>query len=132
MPKTLRLILGDQLNYQHSWFAENDSSITYLMLELRQETDYVPHHIQKVIAFFLSMRNFAEHLKTQGHQVNYFRLDHEDNTQDLEKMIMSLVKKYDFDQFEYQLPDEYRLDVQLKSISKNLDIPCRSVDSEHF
>lgn len=132
MPKTLRLILGDQLNSQHSWYEEKDASITYLMLELKQETDYVAHHIQKVIAFFLSMRNFSQHLKTQGHQVIYVTLNQEDNFQDLRKMIQSLVKKHDFDQFEYQLPDEYRLDEQLKSICKNLSIPCRSVDSEHF
>lgn len=132
MPKTLRLILGDQLNSKHSWFEEVDDSNTYLMLELRQETDYVPHHIQKVVAFFLSMRTFAEHLKAQGHQVNYVQLDDKDNTQNLEKMIKSYVEKYDFDRFEYQLPDEYRLDEQLKSIIGNLPIPCRSVDSEHF
>ncbi|WBL42567.1 cryptochrome/photolyase family protein [Algoriphagus halophytocola] len=132
MPKTLRLILGDQLNAQHSWFDEKDSSVTYLMLELMQETDYVAHHIQKVVAFFLSMRNFAQHLKTQGHTVNYVKLDQEDNSQDLEKMIQGKVKEHHFEQFEYQLPDEYRLDTQLKSICKNLSIPCRSVDSEHF
>lgn len=132
MSKTLRLILGDQLNYQHSWFSEKESSITYLMLELRQETDYVPHHIQKVIAFFLSMRNFAEHLKAEGHIVNYVKLDQENNSQDLEIMIKMIVKEHNFDQFEYQLPDEYRLDQQLKALSKNLPIPCRSVDSEHF
>ncbi|MEB2776634.1 cryptochrome/photolyase family protein [Algoriphagus sp. D3-2-R+10] len=34
--------------------------------------------------------------------------------------------------FEYQLPDEYRLDEQLKSIIGSLTIPCRSVDTEHF
>lgn len=132
MPKTLRLILGDQLNSQHSWFEKIDNSYTYLMLELRQETDYVSHHIQKVIAFFLSMRTFAEELKDLRHQVSYVRLDAKDNSHDLEKMIKSYVEKHKFDQFEYQLPDEYRLDEQLKTIGKNLSIPCRGVDSEHF
>ncbi|RAI95089.1 cryptochrome/photolyase family protein [Algoriphagus yeomjeoni] len=132
MPKTLRLILGDQLNSQHSWFEEQDSSITYLMLEMRQETDYVPHHIQKVIAFFLSMRNFTKDLETKGHQVIYVSLDAKDNSQNLEEMINSMVDQHNFDQFEYQLPDEYRLDEQLKTIGKNLGIPCRGVDSEHF
>ncbi|WP_425636822.1 cryptochrome/photolyase family protein [Algoriphagus yeomjeoni] len=132
MSKTLRLILGDQLNSQHSWFEEQDSSTTYLMLEMRQETDYVPHHIQKVIAFFLSMRNFAKDLETKGHQVIYISLDAKDNSQNLEEMINSFVEKDNFDQFEYQLPDEYRLDEQLKTIGKNLGIPCRGVDSEHF
>ncbi len=132
MSKTLRLILGDQLNSQHSWFEEKSEKVTYLMLEMRQETDYVKHHIQKVIAYFLSMRNFAEYLENQGHQVNYFRLDDSDNTHDLEKMILKLVESDDFEQFEYQLPDEYRLDQQLQSICKKLEIPARSVDTEHF
>ena len=32
----------------------------YLMAEMRQETDYAPHHIQKVLAFFAAMRAFAQ------------------------------------------------------------------------
>jgi len=71
MTKTLRLVLGDQLNSKHSWFAVPNSSVTYLMLEMRQETDYVTHHVQKVVGFFLSMRQFAKELQEQGHQFIY-------------------------------------------------------------
>ena len=46
--KTLRLLLGDQLNLQHSWFDEVNPNVIYLMAEMRQETDYVKHHVQKV------------------------------------------------------------------------------------
>jgi len=49
---TLRLVLGDQLNPRHAWFETVDSGILYLVAELRQETDYVRHHVQKVCAFF--------------------------------------------------------------------------------
>jgi deoxyribodipyrimidine photolyase-related protein len=132
MPKTLRLILGDQLNLAHSWFKDVDSEMTYLILEMRQETDYVAHHIQKVTAYFLSMRNFSDQLIHNGHQVLYYQLDQDQNEQDLEKMISKVVQMYSFDQFEYQLPDEYRLDQQLKSISSNLGIPTRGVGTEHF
>ena len=52
--KKLRLILGDQLNHQHSWLQEVNNDTLYVMMEVRQETDYVKHHIQKVIAFFRS------------------------------------------------------------------------------
>jgi deoxyribodipyrimidine photolyase-related protein len=45
--KTLRLILGDQLNSNHSWFKNTDDSVTYVLMEIRTETDYVAHHIQK-------------------------------------------------------------------------------------
>jgi deoxyribodipyrimidine photolyase-related protein len=45
--KTLRLVLGDQLNSNHSWFKAADDSVTYVMMEVRTETDYASHHIQK-------------------------------------------------------------------------------------
>lgn len=45
--KTLRLILGDQLNSNHWWFETKDDSVTYLLMEIRTETDYATHHIQK-------------------------------------------------------------------------------------
>ena len=53
--KTLRLILGDQLNENHSWFSSVDDQILYCIFEMRQETDYVQHHIQKVIGFFAAI-----------------------------------------------------------------------------
>ena len=58
--KTVRLILGDQLNSLHSWFREPVPEVLYVIAELRQETDYVNHHIQKVVAFFMSMSQFAD------------------------------------------------------------------------
>ena len=81
--KTLRLILGDQLNLQHSWFQQKDDTVYYLMAEVRQETDYVKHHIQKVTAFFLAMRNFAEKLQQNGNQIRYYKISDSDNLHDL-------------------------------------------------
>lgn len=132
MTKTLRLVLGDQLNSQHSWFATPSPSVTYLMLEMRQETDYVAHHIQKVVAFFLSMRHFAQTLHEQGHKVYYLTLDDPKNLQDLSAQVHQLVKSGEFTRFEYLLPDEYRLDQQLKACCETLCIPCEAVDTEHF
>lgn len=129
---TLRLILGDQLNHTHSWFKSVKSNIVYIMAEMRQETDYVTHHIQKVVAFFLAMRNFAKWLEKQGHRVIYIEIDAEGNPQNLEQIILETIKKTGATSFEYQLPDEFRLDVQLKKICKNLKIPSKATDTEHF
>jgi deoxyribodipyrimidine photolyase-related protein len=41
--KTLRLILGDQLNASHSWFQKPDDRVTYVIMEIRQEADHVKH-----------------------------------------------------------------------------------------
>ena len=58
----LRLILGDQLNINHSWFKENNHLVTYVMMEVKDETNYVLHHAQKLIATFAAMRFFAKQL----------------------------------------------------------------------
>ncbi|WP_395053406.1 cryptochrome/photolyase family protein [Flavobacterium sp.] len=130
--KTLRLILGDQLNINHSWLSKTDDDVVYLMAEMRQETDYVKHHIQKVVAFFLSMRNFATTLKSKNQQVIYFEITDENNPHDLEKLISQIIQQHKISKFEYQLPDEFRLDEQLKSICKNIKIESEVFDTEHF
>ena len=132
MSKILRLVLGDQLNSQHSWFAAPNPFVTYLMLEMRQETDYVPHHLQKVVGFFLSMRQFAKERQEQGHQFIYLTLDDPQNKQDLSLQIQGLILQDGFTRFEYLLPDEYRLDQQLKACCESLNIPYQAVDTEHF
>ena len=81
---TLRLILGDQLNEKHSWFKKTEENVLYCMMEMRQETDYIQHHIQKVVGFFLAMRTFASNLKAKAHKVEYFTITDKLNTQKLE------------------------------------------------
>lgn len=130
--KTLRLILGDQLNQKHSWFKEVDDNVVYLMAEMRQETDYVKHHIQKVVAFFLAMRSFSEDLSSKGHQFIYLKITDENNPHILEELIKKYIQETSAEKFEYQLPDEFRLDEQLKEICKNLEIETNAVDTEHF
>ena len=129
---TLRLILGDQLNENHSWFQNPDPQIHYLLMEMRQETDYVKHHVQKICAFFLSMRRFSEKLKKLDFQVHYLRLDDPKNFQTLENNLDHFLTKLKCDRFEWQLPDEWRLDQQLKNFFTSHDFEGGPVDSEHF
>jgi deoxyribodipyrimidine photolyase-related protein len=128
----LRFILGDQLNSRHSWYKEKNTNVLYIMMELKQEQEYVRHHIQKIIAFFLAMRNFATFLKQNGHQVKYYTINQTGNTGDLGLMLQKIIDEYQITKFEYQLPDEYRLDEQLKTFCNTLSIPYEAVDSEHF
>ena len=129
---TLRLILGDQLNARHSWFREKDAGVLYVMMELKQETDYVVHHRQKVLAFFAAMRAFGNALNTSGHQVNYIKLDDDTNEQSLTQNLQQLMKKYEVTTLECQQPDEYRLDHQLKSWAGANNIHLSWFDTEHF
>lgn len=130
--KTLRLILGDQLNINHSWFTTMDASVTYVLMELRSETDYAQHHIQKVIGFFASMQNFAKALQQKGHHVIYIYLNDKSNLQTFDKNCEALITTNHFTNFEYQLPDEYRLDEHFKSFTSKLKITSNVCDTEHF
>jgi deoxyribodipyrimidine photolyase-related protein len=132
MKKTLRLILGDQLNSKHSWFQSIDDSVTYILMEIRSETDYAQHHIQKIVGFFAAMQNFAAQLQACQHNVIYIKLNAKENLQCFDQNIIKYIKNYNITHFEYQLPDEYRLDELLKECCKNLAIPSTVSDSEHF
>lgn len=130
--KTLRLILGDQLNASHSWFKGAQEDVLYVMMEMRQETDYVVHHAQKVLAFFGAMRRFAEALEKSGKNVVYLTLDAPENRQDLTENLTYFFNTYKIENFEYQSPDEYRVDSQLKAFVEEISLPTKVYDSEHF
>ena len=132
MKKTLRLILGDQLNSNYSWFKSVDDSVTYVMMEIRTETDYAQHHIQKVVGIFAAMQNFANQLKSNNHNLIYLYLNDENNLQSFQDNIQNLISEHEFNHFEYQLPDEYRVDQDLIELCNTISIPSKSVDSEHF
>ena len=130
--KTLRLILGDQLNPNHSWFKTIDDNTLYVMMEVFQETNYVVHHAQKVIAIFAAMRAFKNTLVEQGHQVHYFKIDAADNQHHFDQNLNQLIKQHQFQEFEYQAPDEYRVDEFLSHFVRQLNISYRMVGTEHF
>ncbi len=129
---TLRLILGDQLDPQHPWYRELRPDVVYLLLEMRQETDYVVHHAQKVIAIFAAMRDFARQLKDSGHRVRHVAIDDASNRQSLTANLDALVAHYGASAFEWQPPDEWRLDAQLNDWAARQPIACRMVDNGHF
>jgi deoxyribodipyrimidine photolyase-related protein len=124
----IRLILGDQLNINHSWFESVDPTVLYVLMEVKTETEYVTHHVQKVVGIFAAMRAFAEELKARGHKVHYIQINDANNQHDFLKNIEALCKKQGVSKVSYQLPDEYRLDQYFK----NLKVSLIPVDSEHF
>lgn len=129
---TLRLVLGDQLNPQHSWFQQVDAQVVYVLMEVRQETDYVLHHAQKILAIFAAMRNLAHQLRTAGHRVRYVALDDASNRQSIPDNLTALAAHYGAQHVQWQQPDEWRLDAQLQDWASTSGLHCSVVDSEHF
>ena len=130
--KTLKLVLGDQLNIKHSWFKEVNDDTLFCLFEMRQETDYVTHHIQKVIGFFAAMRQFAQDVEAQGHQLTYVKINDINNTQSLTSNLSEVIKEHKVEHFEFMYPDEYRLDDQLNTFCDSINISSKVVSGEHF
>ncbi|CAM1354835.1 cryptochrome/photolyase family protein [Tenacibaculum halocynthiae] len=130
--KTLRLILGDQLNIKHSWFKEVNDNVLYCMFETKQEASYVKHHIQKIVGFLGAMRDFSVKLNEKRHSLIYFKINDENNFHDFKNNILQLIEKEDIKHFEYQYPDEYRLNEELETLASSLPISTSVLSSEHF
>ncbi len=132
----IRLVLGDQLNISHSWYEEPRADTLYVLAELKQETDYAKHHIQKVCAFFAAMENFATALEKTGHQVLHLTLDETSEYKDLTHLISHLCSRFGATVFQYQRPDEYRLLQQMRSMTSNNGkddaFDVFEFDTEHF
>ena len=129
---TLRLLLGDQLNPEHSWFATQDDGVVYVLMEVRQETDYVLHHAQKILAIFAAMRDLARQLREAGHRVRYVAIDDASNRQSIPDNLAALMAHYGAHTLQYQHPDEWRLDEQLRTWCAKQTFTVQAVSSEHF
>jgi deoxyribodipyrimidine photolyase-related protein len=79
--RRLALVLGDQLSFDlPSLQALDPQHDAVLLAEVAAETDYVPHHPQKIALIFSAMRHFAEALRERGWRVHYVKLDDVQNS----------------------------------------------------
>ena len=130
--KILRLVLGDQLNIRHSWFDHVDSNVTYVLMEVKSESEYVTHHIQKILAFFGAMRAFAEELRKAGHKVIYLKISDSGNLHSFSLNLKQIIQTGEYSCMQYQHPDEYRLSQFFQGMENELGLPVEAFDSEHF
>lgn len=106
----LRPILADQLSLDLSALSDivlNQDVV--VMCEVRTETDYVPHHPQKIILLFSAMRHFAKELQALGIKVHYVYLDDIENTHDLISEWERIAKLYDCQRVVLTQAGEWRL-----------------------
>lgn len=133
---TLRLILGDQLSSYHSWYATTGNThkpeILYVMMEVLPETNYTLHHIQKLLAVFGAMRNFASWLRDRGARVVYLGINDSENRHGFAENLRQIAELTGAQALEYQEPDEYRLQEQLQHDFAELPLEVRRVGTEHF
>ncbi len=129
--RCIRLVLGDQLNVDHSWFQKPQDDTLIVIAELPEETTYVTHHVQKVCAFFAAMAAFASDLDKLGHQTRHLTLDQTTAYATLPALLDHLIATHRATEFHYQRPDEYRLCDTLRKY-RNAQANISEFDTEHF
>jgi deoxyribodipyrimidine photolyase-related protein len=133
MPKTLRIILGDQLSHDISSLADADPAHdTILMCEVREEATYVRHHKKKIAFLFSAMRHFAEELNDKGFQVRYIKLDDDNNTGSFKGEVERAVKSLNPDTVVVAFPGEYRVWQDMLSWGEDLDLEVDIRDDDRF
>ena len=134
--RTVRLVLGDQLNASHPWWSDSDDQVLTVMMECRQETDYAQHHVQKVLAFFLAMREFAKSRMEEGHRMHYLPISGAHATRPMMEVLAELVQETGAKEVRFQAPDEWRLDEMVQeavaSWPEAYGVTVAVDDTEHF
>ena len=129
----LRFVLGDQLSRSIPALRGIDPSHdTVLMVEVGEETTYVPHHQQKIAFILSAMRHFAEDLRSEGLAVDYVKLDDPDNSGSFTGELERAVRRHLPDEVFVTEPGEFRVLEAIEGWSGRLNIPVHLRPDDRF
>ena len=129
----LRFILGDQLSRDVSALQDLDvKNDVVLMVEVADETRYVPHHPQKIVFILAAMRHFADALRREGVQVDYVRLDDRGNTGSFGSELALAIKRHKPSAIVMTEPGEWRVLQMMQEWRETLPIPLTIREDDRF
>ncbi|MEM8662526.1 MAG: cryptochrome/photolyase family protein [Pseudomonadota bacterium] len=128
--KTLRFVLGDQLDRQIASLADLDPKTDVVFgCEVMEEATYVRHHQQKIAFLFAAMRHFFAGLENEGITVDYRRYGRHDTFLDALK---AAAKKHKPDRIVVTEPGEWRVLEAMRGFSNALGVPVEIRDDDRF
>ena len=129
----LILIIGDQLSPDVSSLADADPAVDrILMAEVMAEATYVKHHPKKIIFCLSAMRHFAEELRDKGFDVDYTRLNDDDNAGDLTGEVKRAIARHTPAKLIITEPGEWRLHKIMRGWKDDLSIDVEVRDDARF
>lgn len=129
----LILILGDQLTHGLSSLKTADTSQDrILMCEVWDEATYVKHHKKKIVLLFSAMRHFADELRHEGWQVEYIKLDDEENSGSLKGEIERALSRHEIENIVVTEPAEYRVMQDVKNWAHEFDQTVEILPDDRF
>ena len=132
-PRTLRLILGDQLSPEIATLRDaNPTSDIIFMAEVIEEVTYVKHHQKKIVFLFSAMRHFAKALSEKGFDVAYTKLDDPLNGGSFNSEIKRAIALYEIEKIIITSPGEYRLLQIFESWEEQFGVPVLILEDDSF
>ena len=129
----LRFILGDHLTRDIPTLEGLDRAAdTVLMVEVANETAYVPHHKQKIAFVLSAMRHFADDLRAEGIAVDYVKLEDRDNTGSFTGELERAVGRHLPDEIVVTEPGEWRVLEMVESWRARFNTPLRLRPDDRF
>jgi deoxyribodipyrimidine photolyase-related protein len=132
MPKTLRLIMGDQLSHGLTALTDAVPDDIILMVEVDGETTSVLHHKQKIVLVLSAMRHFAAELRNRGLTVDYVKLEDQGNTQSFEGELQRAILRHGATSVVVTEPSEWRVMQLVRAWSAQLGLPVDVRPDDRF
>ena len=131
--RTLRFLLGDQLDRQVSALRDLDPSRdVVLMAEVYEEATTVRHHKQKVALVFAAMRHFARELCSKEVAVDYVQLDDPGNSGSLAGELRRALARHRVERVVMTEPSEWRVWSAAQRWRDALGVPIEIRDDDRF
>ncbi len=129
---TLRVILGDHLSRDVAALDGLGAGDVVLMVEVAEETTYVPHHRQKIVFILSAMRHFADELRAEGIAVDYVRLDDPVNSGSFTGEVMRAVARHAPDRIVVTEPGEWRVRAMIEGWASTTGLPVELREDDRF
>lgn len=129
----LRPILADQLSFDLPSLASvNPKTDVLVFCEVHSETDYVPHHPQKIIFLFSAMRHFSQTCREMGFKVHYVQLDDPGNTQNLTQEWERIAQLHHCSSVSLTMAGEWRLSEIFKNWQAQSALSIELLEDSRF
>jgi len=129
----LRFVLGDQLDRRVSSLQDLDPGEDFvLMVEVADETTYVPHHPKKIALILSAMRHFAAALEDEGVRVDYVRLDDLSNTGSFTGELARAVERHGAERVIVTEPGEWRVEQDMRAWDGSVGASVEIRDDDRF
>jgi deoxyribodipyrimidine photolyase-related protein len=127
--KTLRFVLGDQLDREIASLRDLAPGDVVLGAEVREEATYVRHHKQKIAFLFSAMRHFFAGLAADGISVDYRRLGRHAS---FREALTAAVAEHRPDRVVVAEPGEWRVLQDMRGWEAAVGVPVEIRDDDRF